>query len=172
MSLNINLQSPQKSYYKQYQQYIAFLSIKNETQCSSSNQGIVDYISIIIESLTGATSYFLLFRSYLQSSQGMHCNAITVVYGFVTVIHPGIAGQWVDELRVFAASNDFSWEASLHDELNSCLSRSSYPPLFPSIQRNPRRPRGDLAHREATLDANQVQPPRESEGISLLCLSN
>lgn len=74
--------------------------------------------------------YFLLFRSYLQSSQGMHCNAITVVYGFVTVIHPGIAGQWVDELRVFAAGNDFSWEASLDDELNPCLSRSSYVPLF------------------------------------------
>lgn len=83
-----------------------------------------------------------------QSSEGRHRNAITVVYGFVTAIHPGIAGQWVDEVGVFAASNDFSWEANLDDELNPCLppflptSLSVHPPeSVPPWRDHPRRPR-------------------------------
>lgn len=81
-----------------------------------------------------------------RSSEGRHRNAITVVYGFVTAIHPGIAGQWVDEVGVFAASNDFSWEANLDDELNPCLplptSLSVHPPEYvPPWRDHPRRPR-------------------------------
>lgn len=78
-----------------------------------------------------------------QSSEGRHRNAITVVYGFVTAIHPGIAGQWVDEVGVFAASNDFSWEANLDDELNPCLPPFS-PPLFLSIHQSLSLPEGTI----------------------------
>lgn len=95
-----------------------------------------------------------------QSSEGRHRNAITVVYGFVTAIHPGIAGQWVDEVGVFAASNDFSWEANLDDELNPCLppflptSLSVHPPeSVPPWRDHPRRPRIRIKFTTTTIIA-------------------
>ena len=91
-----------------------------------------------------------------RTQKGIHCNAITVVYGFVTANHPGIARQWVDELRLFAASNDFSWEVSLDDELNLPPS----PPLSVRPTECPSRPRGD---HHAGYESNS-KPARASEG--------
>lgn len=116
-------------------------------------------------------SRYLQIASYVsnyhpsESSEGGHRNAITVVYGFVTAIHPGIAGQWVDEVGVFAASNDFSWEANLDDELNPCL-----PPhlaFCPSTRVCP-CPRGPSSRRPRIRIKFKPPPP----GISLGCLSN
>ena len=88
-----------------------------------------------------------------RSSEGRHRNAITVVYGFVTAIHPGIAGQWVDEVGVFAASN------GRRTSTTSLTRVSRSPPLFLSIHQSTSLPEGTiLADRGYESSSNQPPP--------------
>lgn len=77
-----------------------------------------------------------------QSSEGRHRNAITVVYGFVTAIHPGIAGQWVDEAYSQPAMISHGRRTSTTSLTR--VSRPSSPPLFPSIHQSLSLPEGTI----------------------------
>lgn len=64
-------------------------------------------------------------RSGLAGRSSRRRDAITVVYGFVTAIHPGIAEQWVDELRVFVAQQWFLMGGEARREVYPLSPRST-----------------------------------------------